>query len=67
LRGRGLGRRLLAAAIRHASERGATYMDVTTTNRDVAAVALYESMGFDRHERRGPDTISYYFEIDLPS
>lgn len=66
LRGRGLGRRLLAAAMRHASERGATYMDVTTTNRDVAAVALYHSMGFDRHERRGPDTISYYFEIDLP-
>jgi hypothetical protein len=24
-------------------------------------------MGFDRHERRGPDTISYYFEIDLPA
>jgi ribosomal protein S18 acetylase RimI-like enzyme len=66
LRGRGLGRRLLAAAMRHASVRGATYMDVTTTNRDTAAVALYESMGFDRHERHGPDTVSYYFEIDLP-
>ena len=39
---------------------------ITTTNQDEAAVALYESMGFDRHERRGPDTISYYYEIDLP-
>jgi len=65
-RGRGLGRALLTAAMRHASERGATYMDLATTNQDTAAVALYESMGFDRHERRGPDTVSYYFEIDLP-
>jgi ribosomal protein S18 acetylase RimI-like enzyme len=66
LRGRGLGRQLLTAAMRHASERGATYMDLATTNQDIAAVALYESVGFDRHERRGPDTISYYYEIDLP-
>lgn len=65
LRGRGLGRHLLTAAMRHARERGATYMDLTTTNQDTAAVALYESAGFDRHERRGPETISYYFEIDL--
>jgi ribosomal protein S18 acetylase RimI-like enzyme len=67
LRGRGLGRRLLTAAMHHASERGATYMDLTTTNQDTAALALYESVGFDRHERRGPDTVSYYFEIDLPA
>jgi ribosomal protein S18 acetylase RimI-like enzyme len=66
LRGRGLGRRLLAATMRHASERGATYMDLTTTNQDRAAMALYESMGFDRHERRSPETVSYYYEIDLP-
>lgn len=66
MRGRGLGRQLLTAAMRHASERGATYMDLTTTNQDAVAVALYESVGFDRHERRGPETISYYFEIDLP-
>lgn len=65
-RGIGLGRQLLTAAMRHASERGATYMDLTTTNQDTAAVALYEGMGFDRHERRGPETISYYYEIDLP-
>jgi ribosomal protein S18 acetylase RimI-like enzyme len=65
LRGRGLGRALLAAAMAHASERGATTMDLTTTNQDTAAMALYESVGFDRHERRGPETISYYYEIDL--
>jgi ribosomal protein S18 acetylase RimI-like enzyme len=67
LRGRGLGRRLLTAAMHHASERGAVYMDLTTTNQDTAAMALYESVGFDRHERRGPDTVSYYYEIDLPA
>jgi ribosomal protein S18 acetylase RimI-like enzyme len=67
LRNRGLGRQLLTAAMRHASERGATYMDLATTNQDTAAVALYESMGFDRHERRGPETTSYYYEIDLPA
>lgn len=66
LRGQGLGRQLLTDAMRFAYERGATYMDVTTTNQDTAAVALYESVGFDRHERRGPDTVSYYFELDLP-
>ena len=65
MRGRGLGRALLEAAMRHASERGATYMDLATTNKDEAAVALYESVGFDRHERRGPETVSYYYEIDL--
>lgn len=66
MRGLGLGRRLLTAAMTYASERGATYMDLATTNQDTAAVALYESMGFDRHNRHGPDTVSYYYEIDLP-
>lgn len=65
VRGRGLGRALLEAAMRHASGRGATYMDLATTNQDTAAMALYESLGFDRHERRGPQTLSYYYEIDL--
>ncbi|WP_447644132.1 GNAT family N-acetyltransferase [Nocardioides zeae] len=67
LRGRGHGRALLRAAMDHAHGRGATYLDLTTTNTDEAAVALYESVGFDRHERRGPDVTSYYFEIDLPA
>jgi hypothetical protein len=52
--------------MRHASARGATYTDLATTNQDTAAVAPNESMGFDRHERRGPETTSYYYEIDLP-
>ncbi|HEY1133687.1 MAG TPA: GNAT family N-acetyltransferase [Nocardioides sp.] len=67
LRGKGHGRGLLHAAMEHAHDRGATYLDLTTTNTDEAAVALYESVGFDRHERRGPEVTSYYFEIDLPA
>ncbi|MDT9592919.1 GNAT family N-acetyltransferase [Nocardioides zeae] len=67
LRGRGHGRVLLRAAMDAVHARGATYLDLTTTNTDEAAVALYESVGFDRHERRGPDVESYYFEIDLPA
>jgi ribosomal protein S18 acetylase RimI-like enzyme len=66
LRGQGLGRQLLTAAMTYAARRGAHHMDLSTTNEDTAAVALYESLGFDRHERRGPDTTSYYYEIDLP-
>jgi ribosomal protein S18 acetylase RimI-like enzyme len=65
-RGRGHGRMLLTAAMRRAAARGASYMDLTTTDQDEAAVALYESVGFDRHEGRGPEVLSYYFEIELP-
>lgn len=65
MRGLGLGRKLLAAAMQYARDRGATSMDLATTSEDTAAMALYESMGFDRHARRGPDTVAYYYEIDL--
>ncbi len=64
-RGGGEGRALLRAIMADARARGAVYMDLTTTNVDRAAVALYESVGFDRHERSGPGVTSYYFEIDL--
>jgi ribosomal protein S18 acetylase RimI-like enzyme len=66
MRGLGLGRQLLTAAMRYASERGATSMDLATTNQDVAAIALYESMGFTRHARRGPEIEAYFYEIELP-
>lgn len=66
-RGAGRGRRLLTDAMAYAHLRGATYLDLTTTSEDEAALALYESMGFDRHERRGPEVTSYYYETDLPA
>jgi GNAT superfamily N-acetyltransferase len=64
-RGAGLGRALMEAAIRTARERGAVTMDLTTTEQDVAARRLYESVGFINREG-GPDgPISYYYEREI--
>jgi ribosomal protein S18 acetylase RimI-like enzyme len=46
LRGRGLGRALLEAAMDVARERGADRMDLGTSDDDIAARALYERLGF---------------------
>lgn len=65
-RGRGLGSGLLEFVMEEARRRGATYMDLTTTDHDEVALALYERMGFDRHEGRGPGgPTSFYLERDL--
>lgn len=64
-RGRGVGRRFLEDVIAHARERGATYMDLTTTTADEAARRLYERRGFDCHEGRGEGPTSLYYELDL--
>lgn len=64
-RGRGVGRRLLDDVITHARERGATYMDLTTTTADEAARRLYERRGFDCHEGRREGPTSLYYELDL--
>jgi ribosomal protein S18 acetylase RimI-like enzyme len=65
LRGRVIGRALLAAAIAHARERGADRMDLGTAETDVAARALYESMGFDNHEGRPDGPVNYFYEREL--
>jgi GNAT superfamily N-acetyltransferase len=66
LRGKGLGTVLLQAIIDDARALGATYMDLTTTDADVSAMAIYEKFGFDRHEGKGPDgPQSFYYEKDL--
>src|SRR6266571_8514163 len=49
-RGEGLGRALMEAAIRLARDRGADYMDLNTSENDVAARRLYESLGFINRE-----------------
>jgi ribosomal protein S18 acetylase RimI-like enzyme len=65
LRGRGLGRALLEAGMEHARERGATRIDLGTSETDVAARALYERAGFTNREG-GPDgPIMLYYERDL--
>lgn len=64
-RGQGLGRALMTAAIDEARARGADYMDLGTSEDDVAARALYESLGFINREG-GPDgPISYFYERKL--
>jgi GNAT superfamily N-acetyltransferase len=65
-RGQGLGRALLEAAMKEARGRGATRMDLGTSEDDVAARALYESLGFVNREGGRPDgPISYYYEREL--
>jgi ribosomal protein S18 acetylase RimI-like enzyme len=64
-RGQGLGRALLEATMDLARERGANFMDLGTSEDDVAARALYERMGFINRER-GPDgPVMYVYEREL--
>jgi ribosomal protein S18 acetylase RimI-like enzyme len=63
-RGQGLGRALMERAIELAREQGADWMDLGTSEDDVAARALYESLGFINRE--GPDgPITYFYEREL--
>jgi ribosomal protein S18 acetylase RimI-like enzyme len=64
-RGHGLGRALMTAAIGLARARGADTMDLGTGEDDLAARALYESLGFT-HREGGPDgPVNYAYELDL--
>ncbi len=64
-RGRGLGRALMETAMAVAREEGATYMDLGTAEDDVAARALYESLGFDNRGGRPDGPVNYYYEREL--
>jgi ribosomal protein S18 acetylase RimI-like enzyme len=64
-RGRGLGRALMEEAMEVARARGADYMDLGTSEDDVAARALYESLGFSNREGRPDGPLSYYYEREL--
>jgi ribosomal protein S18 acetylase RimI-like enzyme len=64
-RGHGLGRALMEAAMAEARQQGADYMDLGTSEDDVAARALYESLGFSRTEGRPDGPINYYYEREL--
>lgn len=64
-RGHGLGRALMESAIEQARQHGADYMELGTGEDDVAARALYESLGFTNREG-GPDgPVNYFYERDL--
>ena len=64
-RGQGLGRELMVAALELARRRGADYMDLATSEDDVAARALYESVGFRNREGGDEGPIMYCYERDL--
>jgi len=63
-RGRGLGRALLVATLDEARARGADTIDLGTSEDDVAARGLYESMGFTNREGPG-GPIMYVYEREL--
>jgi ribosomal protein S18 acetylase RimI-like enzyme len=64
-RGHGLGRALMEAAIKLARREGATYMDLGTGEDDVAARALYESLGFSNRGGRPNGPVNYFYEREL--
>lgn len=61
-RGRGLGRALMESVLELARERGADYIELNTEETDVAARALYESLGFRCGEG---EAASLYYEREL--
>lgn len=65
LRGRGIGRALLDAAMELARGRGADHMDLGTSVDDVAARALYESAGFTNSEGDPDGPSMLYYEREL--
>ena len=65
LRGRGLGRALMNAVIDLARGEGADYLELNTGEDDVAARALYESLGFSNREGKADGSVQYYYEREL--
>jgi ribosomal protein S18 acetylase RimI-like enzyme len=64
-RGQGLGRALMDETIAVARHAGADHLELNTSEDDVAARALYESLGFTNRERGGHGPITYYYEREL--
>jgi ribosomal protein S18 acetylase RimI-like enzyme len=64
-RGQGLGRALMEAAMELARQQGADHMDLGTGETDVAARALYESLGFSNREGKPDGPINYFYEREL--
>jgi ribosomal protein S18 acetylase RimI-like enzyme len=64
-RGNGIGRALMQYAMRVAVAEGADHMDLGTSEADVAARALYESLGFSNREGKPDGTINLFYEREL--
>ena len=65
LRGQGIGRALLEAALEAARGEGATHMELGTSEDDAAARALYESLGFTNREGRPEGPVMLFYEREL--
>ena len=63
-RGGGLGRTLLRACVERAVGRGCDFIDLSTSEDDVAARHLYEAEGFRRTEGEG-GPLAFHYERDL--
>jgi ribosomal protein S18 acetylase RimI-like enzyme len=64
-RRQGLGRALMREAMEVARAKGADYMDLGTGEDDVAARALYESLGFSNRGGKPDGAVNYYYEREL--
>jgi GNAT superfamily N-acetyltransferase len=64
-RGQGLGRQLMERALDQARQLGADFMDLGTSEDDVAARALYESLGFTNREGGPAGPLNFCYERDL--
>jgi ribosomal protein S18 acetylase RimI-like enzyme len=65
LRGQGLGRALLEAAMDAARTEGATHMELGTSETDTAARGLYESAGFTNREGKPDGPVMLFYEREL--
>jgi GNAT superfamily N-acetyltransferase len=65
MRGQGRGRALMEAAMDLARGEGADYMELGTGEQDVAARALYESLGFSNREGKADGPVNYFYEREL--
>jgi ribosomal protein S18 acetylase RimI-like enzyme len=65
LRGQGIGRALLEAAMEAARGEGATHMELGTSESDVAARGLYESAGFTNREGSADGPVMLFYEREL--
>jgi ribosomal protein S18 acetylase RimI-like enzyme len=64
-RGRGLGRALMTATLDAARAEGADFIEVSTSEDDAGARALYESFGFINREGGPAGPVIFMYERDL--
>jgi ribosomal protein S18 acetylase RimI-like enzyme len=64
-RGHGVGRALMQAVLASARRRGADRIELGTGDSDVAARALYESLGFSNREGAADGPVMYFYEREL--